>query len=351
MPNAYGLVEYVINDSGVKEQGYLNSVKPNGVGEWEVIKFNNITRRSNEKLDINNGVIEITSINVLEVTSVDTSIPVAPIMGVLYKTVNSGSDVQLAWTTATDINGNLDGYNIYYKKSIDVNWTLFGISATLGTTVTGLTKNTNYDFRITAYDSGTPVLESLPSNITSILTIETTPPVIGTLSSSTPTETTIPLYWTAATSDIDIFLYKLYYKKSSDPIFVSYINIGNTILTYTVTGLDINTSYDFKLNATDTSGNISSYSNTITALTLNTGQTYYPHERSNGNLSANNACQDLPYKTCSSLDSILVLGSIIYNKPSVSDVLVGANLWYQISSKSYRVNNIGVIIDAQLCVI
>ncbi|NQV77094.1 MAG: fibronectin type III domain-containing protein, partial [Lutibacter sp.] len=232
VPNAYGLVEYVINDSGVKEQGYLNSVKPNGIGEWEVIKFNNITRRSNEKLKINNGVIGITSINVLEVTSVDTSIPVAPIMGVLYKTVNSGSDVQLAWTTATDINGNLDGYNIYYKKSIDVNWTLFGISATLGTTVTGLTKNTNYDFRITAYDSGTPVLESLPSNITSILTIETTPPVIWTLSSSTPTETTIPLYWTAATSDIDIFLYKLYYKKSSDPIFVSYINIGNTILTY-----------------------------------------------------------------------------------------------------------------------
>ena len=45
VPNSYGLVEF-INDEGIKETGYLKSVKPEGIGQWEIIKYNTVARKS-----------------------------------------------------------------------------------------------------------------------------------------------------------------------------------------------------------------------------------------------------------------------------------------------------------------
>ena len=45
VPNVYCLIEF-INEEGKTEQGYLESVKPNGLGEWELIKANTQVRRS-----------------------------------------------------------------------------------------------------------------------------------------------------------------------------------------------------------------------------------------------------------------------------------------------------------------
>ncbi len=94
---------------------------------------------------------------------------------------------------------------------------------------------------------------------------DTEPPVIGTLNPATNiTQNGLTLTWSAATDNIGVTNYNIY----QDNVLLT--TVGN-VLTFDVTGLTPNTSYDFYITALDNEGNESAQSNTVQATTLNVG--------------------------------------------------------------------------------
>lgn len=89
---------------------------------------------------------------------------------------------------------------------------------------------------------------------------DTEPPTAPTsLASGTATTTTQPLTWSAATDNVGIAAYD---------VFVDAVYRMSVVgLAATVTGLAENTSYDYKVRARDAAGNISGFSNEVTAST------------------------------------------------------------------------------------
>ena len=85
--------------------------------------------------------------------------------------------------------------------------------------------------------------------------VDTESPVIGVLNAPTNiAQTSLTLDWTAATDNISVTNYKVFQDNNL------IVTLGN-VLTYDVTGLTTNTSYDFHITALDAVGNESSNSN------------------------------------------------------------------------------------------
>ncbi len=109
---------------------------------------------------------------------------------------------------------------------------------------------------------------------------DTQAPTAPTLSGSAQSDTAISINWTAATDDIGVVGYKVF----KDGVLEA--TLGD-VLTYQVTGLTANTSYDFTVTAFDLTGNESGPSNVVTVSTTSGGGT------SSGHWSLEN--QDLYY--------------------------------------------------------
>jgi hypothetical protein len=265
IPNTYGLIEFV-NEYGETEKGYLKSLKPNGKGEWEIIKSNDKPRKAQKAEITVNLALDIFDIDTVDISIVDANANSAPIIGTLSFVSKTSNSVSLSWTAASDL--NLDGYYVYYKENTSPTWILFSTetSATTSKTVTGLTGYTSYDFSIIAFDNGIPVLSSNRSNIITEVTNDNIAPIVGTLSSNTATSSSISLTWTEATDNVAVTGYFIYYKLTTDTSWSS-INVFN-VLSYEVTGLLYNSSYDFKVQAYDGSLNVSSDSNIVTNFTI-----------------------------------------------------------------------------------
>ncbi|GAA3591137.1 malectin domain-containing carbohydrate-binding protein [Flavivirga amylovorans] len=89
---------------------------------------------------------------------------------------------------------------------------------------------------------------------------DTQVPTAPTLSSTTQTDTTVDLSWTAATDDTAVTEYKVY----KDGILET--TLGN-VLTYQITGLTAATGYNFTVTALDAASNESVASNTLVITT------------------------------------------------------------------------------------
>ncbi|SEC81472.1 Por secretion system C-terminal sorting domain-containing protein [Tenacibaculum sp. MAR_2009_124] len=84
-------------------------------------------------------------------------------------------------------------------------------------------------------------------------------PTAPLLSVSTVSSTSVLLTWNGATDNVGIGSYDVY----QDNVFIANV----TTETYNVTGLTPNTTYTFRVKAKDTSGNESSFSDSVTATT------------------------------------------------------------------------------------
>lgn len=346
IPNVYGLIEF-INEYNQKEQGYLKSLKPNS-GEWEIIKANTIVRRAQSLNDIIIAGIEIFDTDIVSVEAIDTNVNNQPFIGVLSFSSKTSTSVSLTWTAANDT--NLDGYYVYYKLSTDITWTLFSTetAAVLSKTITGLTSVTSYDFSIIAFDSGSPVLSSLRSNIITEITSDNIAPTSVILSYGAPTDTTIPLTWTAATDNVAVTGYKLLWKLHTSGTWAT-IDLLSTNLYYTKTGLANSTSYDFKVQAYDGDGNTGADSNIVTNSTLSGGATWYSFSGTSANTTENNACGDHLTDTYYALVSNPNNGDYIYISENTSVPLAGNSYWYKIGSSIYKIDNNGLIIQTSVC--
>jgi chitodextrinase len=184
----------------------------------------------------------------------DTTAPSTPTG--LSATAVSPSQVDLAWTSATD-NVGVTGYNVHRGGTL---------IATLGAVTsfqdTGLSSSTSYTYRVRARDAaGNISTASSPASATTQALPDTTAPTIPTgLSATAVSSSQINLSWTAATDNVGVAGYH---------VFRNGIQIATlgAVTTFQNTGLAASTAYSYTVRAHDASGNVSGQSISVNATT------------------------------------------------------------------------------------
>lgn len=161
--------------------------------------------------------------------------------------------VTLSWDQNTEI--DLNGYQLEYRKSGITTWTIVSAAKTLTSyTVSSLVNGTTYEFRMKAKD--TTGNWSAYTNIITAVPLDNVPPAPPTnfKASTTLTDQKIVLSWSAP-SVSDLSGYRLSYAEAGSNT-VTEFDLGK-VLTYTITGVTNDKSYNLFLCAKDTSGNFS----------------------------------------------------------------------------------------------
>jgi chitodextrinase len=184
-------------------------------------------------------------------SSNDTTPPTIPTG--LHTTSVLDTSIDLSWTASTDDVG-VTGYKIY-RNSV-----LIGTTNNTNFSDTGLQPVTNYSYAVVAYDAANNVsAPSAPLN-TQTAFDTTAPSTPGGVQTTVQTDTSVSLSWTAATDNVAVSGYNVYR--------------GNTLVTstvgtsYTDSGLGVNSSYTYRIQAYDGSGNNSAQSAPLNASTL-----------------------------------------------------------------------------------
>lgn len=149
----------------------------------------------------------------------------------------------------------------FFRNGIAVNQTTSGFTANAtfsGKTLTGLSNNSTYYFRIEHTLGGSRTYSSILGPETTLTGVTPAP---GTPSITDIQDTQISISWVAVSGATS---YKVYCGTSSNPTTLDGTTTNNT---YTKTGLTANTTYYFRLKATNASGD-SGYSGQRQALSM-----------------------------------------------------------------------------------
>src|SRR5438034_229491 len=133
----------------------------------------------------------------------DTQAPSIPTN--LAATVVSASQIDLAWSPATD-NVGVTGYRVY------VNGTLLLSSSSTSVQITELLAGGTRSFTVSAFDAaGNVSAPSAPLSVTTLPPADTTAPTTPTgLAASAVTSTSLTLSWSAATDNVGVTGYRVY---------------------------------------------------------------------------------------------------------------------------------------------
>jgi len=196
----------------------------------------------------------------------DTTPPTAP--SGLTATAASAGQINLAWTASTD-NVGVTGYNIQSCQGVGCT-TYTQVGSVAGTTTTysdtGLNPSTSYSYRVQATDAAGNL--STFSNIATATTpADTTPPSTPTnLAATAVSATQINLTWTASTDNVGVDGYNV--QRCQGTSCTTFAQIAQpTANLYDDTGLTASTSYSYRVQAFDGSGNLSGFSTVATAST------------------------------------------------------------------------------------
>ena len=199
----------------------------------------------------------------------DTTPPSQP--GTLTATAASGSEVDLSWGASTD-NVGVTGYLVERcSGSGCTSFTQIAAPAGTGTTYkdTTVSANTSYSYRVRATDAAGNL--STYSNTASATTPapDTTPPSQpGTLTATAASGSEVDLSWGASTDNVGVTGYLVERCSGSGcSNFTQIAAPAGTGTTYKDTTVSANTSYSYRVRATDAAGNLSTYSNTASATT------------------------------------------------------------------------------------
>jgi chitodextrinase len=169
-------------------------------------------------------------------------------------TSTSQTSVSLSWSSSTD-NVGVAGYGVYQ------NGAAAGSTSATSYTVAALTCGTTYTLSVDAYDAAgnRSGKASVTATTSACSAKDTVAPSVPTgLVAKTPTDTSIPLSWSASTDNVGVAGYGVYTNGTS---------AGSASSTgYTVSGLACGTSYSLAVDAYDAAGNRSAKA-TITAST------------------------------------------------------------------------------------
>ena len=187
--------------------------------------------------------------------------PTAP--GNLTATAASTSQINLSWTVSTSTVG-LRNYIV--QRCQGAGCTNFAqIASPTGTTYsdTGLTSGTSYSYQVQAVDTAGNL--SAFSNVASATT-QAPPTAPGNLTATAASTSQINLSWTASTSTVGLRNYIV--QRCQGAGCTNFAPIASpTGTTYSDTGLTSGTSYSYQVQAVDTAGNLSAFSNMASATT------------------------------------------------------------------------------------
>ncbi|HEY4496779.1 MAG TPA: fibronectin type III domain-containing protein [Candidatus Paceibacterota bacterium] len=142
--------------------------------------------------------------------------------------------------------------------------------------------NGSYTLKATAYDSATPRNQTASAGrtITISNTIggqgqpDTTAPTAPTNLSGTPSSNSVQLSWSGSTDNVGVTGYEIHRGSALGLNFQLIETVS--ALSFSNSGLSANTTYTYKVRAKDDAGNLSSFSNTITVVTLGSGENQPP---------------------------------------------------------------------------
>lgn len=186
---------------------------------------------------------------------VDPTPPTAP-ANLAVSNVTSTSAV-LTWDTSTD-NVGVTGYKIYRGSTLAASTN----GTTLTYTLTGLTPSTSYSYSVRAVDGAGN--QSANSNVVTFTTLAPqpdteSPSAPSSLTASAITSSSVTLTWSASTDNVGVAGYRIYNGTAL---------AGTTNgLSYTVSGLQPETSYTFTVVAFDEAGNASPPSGALNVTT------------------------------------------------------------------------------------
>jgi len=227
-----------------------------------------IDTSGNESLTHSNSASATTSAS-------DTTAPSAP--AGLTASATSSSQINLSWTASTDSIGVI-GYQVDRCQGAGCT-TFVQVATPTGTTFNdvGLAPSTSYSYQARATDAAGNV--SANSNLASATTQappDTTAPTAPTGLTATAASTTqINLTWAASADDVGVTSYRV--ERCLGTSCTNFVEIAAPAATsFSDTGLTAETSYSYRVRATDAAGNLSGYSN-VASGTTGTGQTqaYY----------------------------------------------------------------------------
>ena len=196
----------------------------------------------------------------------------------LVVTGRTTDTIDLDWQTATD-NVGVTGYNVYEALPIDPPLGLYGDVKITPTpvsqsyyTVTGIAPGTAHDYYVTAVDAaGNESAHSATVNGITISTDVTRPNAPTGLSCPTKTHNTIDLVWSAATDNVGVTGYNVYFKSGSTYYIQSDMPVTQTHWNGTAANsfpaIGPNQAYVYVVRALDAAGNESFDSGQINVTT------------------------------------------------------------------------------------
>ena len=191
--------------------------------------------------------------------------PTAP--GNLTATTASASQINLSWTASTSSIGLA---NYLVQRCQGAACTSFAQVASLAATVTTysdttVSASTSYSYRVQAVDTAGNL--SAFSNVASAVT-QGPPTAPGSLTATALSLSQIKLSWTASTSGVGLANYIVQRCQGAGcTSFAQLASLAATVTTYNDTGLTSGTSYSYRVEAVDTAGNQSPFSNVASATT------------------------------------------------------------------------------------
>ncbi len=195
----------------------------------------------------------------------DSQPPTAP--SNLAATPISSSQIDLSWSASTDDVG-VTGYLVESCQGVGcANFTQIGTAPSASFSSTGLALGTSYSYRVRATDAAGNLSDYSTVAIAVTPAPDTTPPSApSNLTATAVNSSQITLTWTASTDAGGLHGYSIE-RCLTDSCTFSVISPYVTSITFNDTGLGAGVSYSYRVQASDSAGNLSAYSNIATAST------------------------------------------------------------------------------------
>ena len=236
----------------------------------------------------------------------DTQAPTAP--SGLTATAAGATQINLSWTASTD-NVGVTGYRVERcQGAACVNFVQVATPTGVSHADSGLTANTTYRYRVRATDAAG--LLSGYSNIASATTAAApdtqAPTAPSGLTATAAGATQINLSWTASTDNVGVTGYRV--ERCQGASCVNFVQVATpTGVSHADSGLTANTTYRYRVRATDAAGLLSGYSNIASATTAAAPDTQAPTAPSGLTATAAGATQ-INLSWTASTDNVGVTG-------------------------------------------
>ena len=203
-------------------------------------------------------------------TATPATIPSLP--GNLTAVSPSNTEIDLSWLASSETGGTIGNYLVERCLGAScANFVQIGTSVSTGYHDTSLTNGNTYTYRVRASDAAANL--SPYSNLASATaaTPDNQPPTApSNLSAVGVNSNQINLSWTASTDNVGVTGYFIERCQGAGCTLFFRVAVS-TGTAYNDTGLPTNTTYNYRVRATDAAGNLSSYSNVATGTTQSTG--------------------------------------------------------------------------------